>query len=182
MSTTARRFWVVTLMSLVATLGLITNAAFAQSKAKPQNPQDLTAAVADLEARVAKLEGNISAGDLVGTYRLRRIQMEFSGGPGASVSSYVATGTAELAADGTFTLTSPPEDGNTLRLLTNPPSVVDFVGAGGGTFTGTWSYANGVVMINGAVGIDVAAAGKILVFTTFNHDDGTNVLLVLSRL
>jgi len=81
-------------MSLVATLGLITNAAFAQSKAKPQNPQDLTAAVAALEARVAKLEGNISTGDLVGTYRLRRIQVEFSGSPGTSVSSHVATGIA----------------------------------------------------------------------------------------
>jgi len=70
-----------------------------------------------------------------------------------------------------------------LRLFTNPPSVVDFAGAGGGTFTGTWSYANGVVTINDEVEIDVAAAGKNLVFTTFDHDDRTNVLLlVLSRL
>ena len=166
-------------LALVAATAHAQNAAPAHSQSKTR---DLSAVVADLAARVAKLEGQITATDLVGTYRLSAKQTELQGGPNAAVSSYVFQGTAQLAADGTFTLTTPPENGNSL-LLTFPPSLVNFVGAGGGTLIGTWSYSNGTVLINGgAAELDVAAAGKVLVGVTFGHNDGTDVLLVFSRL
>jgi len=143
----------------------------------------LSAAIADLTARVAKLEGQITAADLVGTYRLSGFQMELHGGAGStSVSSYGFQGTVQLVADGTFAITTAPDSGNTLRLFTVPPSVVDFVGAGGGSGGGTWSYSGGAVTITGGPVLDVAAAGKVLVGPSFNHSDGTNVLLVLSRI
>ena len=60
---------------------------------------------------------------------------------------------------------------------------MDFVGAGGGSDVGTWSYANGVVTIGGSTQtLNVTAAGKVLVGVTFNHSDRTDVMLILSRL
>ena len=142
-------------------------------------------AIDSLSERVSKLEGNITAADLVGTYRISGKQTELHGGAGSTaVASYVFQGTIQLAANGTFTITPTlPDSGNTLRLYTSPPSVVDFVGAGGGD-AGTWSYSNGAVTIGGVGGpvLDVAAAGKVLVGVSFGHDDRTDVLFVLSRL
>ena len=171
------RRYLAMLVFVFGALALVTTTVHAQS-----NTRNLAAAVADLTARVAKLEGQITAGDLVGTYRLSGKQTELQGGPNASVSSYVFQGTLQLAADGTFTLTTPPENGNSL-LLSFPPSRVNFVGAGGGTLVGTWSYSYGTVWVNGGAAVlDVAAAGKVLAGVTFNHNDGTDVLLVFSRL
>ncbi len=141
-------------------------------------------AIDSLSERVAKLEGNITAADLVGTYRVSGKQTELHGGAGSTaVSSYVFQGTVQLAANGTFTITTLPDNGNSLRLFTSPPSVVDFVGAGGGVDVGTWSYSNGAVTLgDGGPVLDVAAAGKVLVGVSFGHDDRTDVLIVMSRL
>ena len=69
--------------------------ALAALSAQAQNPgatiESLASDLAALAARVAKLEGQIVATDLVGTYALRGFQIELSGGAGrpAQVSSYV---------------------------------------------------------------------------------------------
>src|SRR5262249_32394110 len=68
-------------------------------------PNSLFAQVADLQARVAKLEGNITAADLVGTYALAGIQTTLRGAPDARIGSDALTGTLTLNLNGTGTLT-----------------------------------------------------------------------------
>jgi hypothetical protein len=155
----------------------------AQSSGDAPSVQSLAGDVAALAARVAKLEGQIVAADLVGVYALRGFQIELSGGPGktASVASYTFTGTVTLNADGTASFAASAENGNTLA-LTTPPSVSVFKGSGGGSGTGTWTYADGVVTFSGIPPLSVAAGGRILVASSANHDDGTDVILFLTRL
>jgi len=143
----------------------------------------LASDLAALTARVAKLEGQIVAADLVGTYAIHGIQVELSGsGNSAQVSSYVYVGTAVLAADGTASLTSVPPSGNTLSIGSSS-SVSPFMGSGGGTGTTTWTYADGTVTVQGgAPPLAVAAGGRILIGSSANNSDGTNVLLIFTRL
>ena len=162
--------------------------AFAALSAQAQNPgatiESLTSDLAALAARVAKLEGQIVATDLVGTYALRGFQIELSGGAGrpAQVSSYVFTATVTLNADGTVSFIATPENGNSLS-LTTPPSVSIFQGNGGGSGTSTWAYVNGSVTVEGGTPpLSVAAGGRVLVGVSANHADGTNVILILTRL
>jgi hypothetical protein len=172
------------LMNLRA-LSLFSAAAFTALSAQAQNPgatvESLASDLAALTARVAKLEGQIVAADLVGTYAVHGIQVELSGGNSAQVSSYVFVGTAVLAADGTASLTA-TESGNTL-FIGSSSSVSPFMGSGGGTMTTTWTYADGTVTTpGGAPSLVVAAGGRILIGSSANPSDGTNVLLILTRL
>src|SRR5437588_12907732 len=101
--------------------------AFAALPAQAQNPPTIQSLASDLAAlteRVAKLEGQIVAADLVGTYALNGFQIELSGGAGrpAQVASYVFAGTVTLNADGSVSFIAPPENGNTLA-FTAPASV-----------------------------------------------------------
>src|SRR2546423_11112564 len=66
----------------------------------PPTVQSLASDLAALTERVAKLEGQIVAADLVGTYALNGFQIELSGGAGrpAQVASYVFAGTVTLNA------------------------------------------------------------------------------------
>jgi hypothetical protein len=162
--------------------------AFAALSAQAQNPaatiESLASDLAALTARVAKLEGQIVAADLVGTYALRAIQLELSGGAGrpAQVSSYVIVGTVTLNADGTVAISASPAGGNTLS-FTNPPSVSIFQGSGNGGGITTWTYTDGsVTLVGGVPPLSVAAGGRVLVGVGTNPDDGTDVLLILTRL
>jgi hypothetical protein len=144
----------------------------------------LASDLAALTARVAKLEGQIVAADLVGTYAIHGIQVELSGsGNSAQVSSYVLVGTVVLAADGTASLTTVAPSGNTLS-IGSASSVSPFMGNGGGSGTGTWTYnADGTVTLQGgAPPLAVAAGGRILIGSSANNSDGTNVLLIFTRL
>jgi hypothetical protein len=159
--------------------------ACATVSAQAQNPSptvdSLASDLAALTARVAKLEGQIQAADLVGMYVLSGIQVELRGGNSASVSSYVFTGTVVLAADGTATLNA-SQTGNTLSIGTSS-SLSPFKGGGGGavTITTTWSYADGTLSLLGSQ-LAVTAGGRILIASNANNSDGTNVLLILTRL
>jgi hypothetical protein len=160
-------------------------AAFTALSAQAQNPgatiESLASDLAALTARVAKLEGQIVAADLVGTYALHGFQVELSGGKSTQVSSYVYVGTAVLAADGTASLTA-TESGNTL-LIGSSSSVSPFMGSGGGTFTSTWTYADGTLTFPGGLPtVSVAAGGRLLIGSGANPSDGTNVLLIFTRL
>ena len=54
---------------------------------------------------------------------------------------------------------------------------------GGGTSTTTWTYANGTLTLaGGAPPLAVGAGGRILIGAIANPSDGTNVLLILTRL
>jgi hypothetical protein len=144
----------------------------------------LSAAVTDLQTRMAKLEGQITAADLAGTYRFTAIQMELDGGAGnTSVSSYVFHATVQFAANGTYTYTpTSGEDGNALRFFTVPPSVVPFVGSGVSSGAGTWTYAAGAITVDSGLVLDVGAGGRVLVGTAFGHSDGTTNIIVITRL
>jgi hypothetical protein len=57
------------------------------------------------------------------------------------------------------------------------------MGSGGGGGTTTWTYADGAVTFAAAFpSLNVAAGGRVLVYAGANHSDGTNVLLILTRL
>ena len=154
------------------------------TQAQGPTVESLASDLAALTARVAKLEGQIVAADLVGTYAVRGIQLELSGGAGrpAQVSSYVYAGTVTLNADGTVSISASPANGNTLS-LTTPPSVSIFQGSGNGGGSTTWTYDNGSVTVVGeAPPLSVAAGGRVLVGVGANPNDGTDVLLILTRL
>ena len=143
----------------------------------------LASDLAALTARVAKLQGQITAADLAGTYALNAIQMELGGGSPARVSSYVFVGTAILSADGTGTFMSSGEKGNTLSISPNS-SVSPFMSpnSAGGTSSFTWTYANGVLTSAGIPSLAVAVGGRILIGASANNSDGANVLLIFTRL
>ena len=160
--------------------------AFSALPTQAQSPtiESLASDLAALTTRIAKLEGQIVAADLVGTYALRGFQIELSGGAGrpAQVSSYVFTATVTLNADGTVSFIATPENGNSLS-LTTPPSVSIFQGNGGGSGTSTWAYVNGSVTVEGGTPpLSVAAGGRVLVGVSANPADGTDVILILTRL
>jgi hypothetical protein len=180
-----------TLYSLMKFRGpsLLLAVAFTALSAQAQNSgatiDSLASDLAALTARVAKLEGQIVAADLVGTYTLRGIQLELSGGAGrpAQVSSYVYVGTVTLNADGTASFNALSQSGNTLS-FTTPAMVSIFKGSNdGGSGGATWTSSDGSVTVAGGVPpLSVAAGGRVLVGVGANPNDGTDVLLILTRL
>ena len=176
----SRLIWIRATTSLLFTV--VCSAVSVQAQNSNPTVDSLASDLAALSARVAKLEGQITATDLVGTYALRGFQIELGGGNPAHVSSYVYVGTAVLAADGTATLTWSPAKGNTLTLGASP-SVAPFKDAdGGGNITSTWTYANGIVTISGFPPLAVAQPGRIAISASANNSDGTDVFLILMRL
>jgi hypothetical protein len=174
--------------SLLSSLALMPFAcvAFGAPPAGAGNPvQALSDQLAALTARVAKLEGQITAADLVGTYAVHGFQTELraaGGGAPTQVASYIYVGTAALTADNSTTLTL-TEEGSRL-LFTAPPSVVPD-GPIAGSLSGTWTYANGVVTASeggSPIPLNVAVGGRVLIGASANHSDGTNVLLIFTRL
>lgn len=139
----------------------------------------LAAGINALSARVAKLEGQITAADLVGTYALKGIQMELGGGAGAHLASYVYTGTLTLAADGTGSLTS-TQSGSQLNLAVSPPTRGS---ASKPAETGvlTWSLSGSSVTALG-MNFAVSNGGRMLVAAGANPADGTEVILIITRL
>jgi hypothetical protein len=150
-----------------------------------ENTKSLAIELDALKARVAKLEGQLVPDDLVGTYAVNALQNELNASNPSipKVSSYVFGGTMVLSTGGAVSFNGTAENGNTLRLGASP-SVQPFVSSGGpAVFTSTWTYASGTVTIDGfPFGLSVAAGGRVLIGATANHSDGTNVLLILTRL
>lgn len=147
----------------------------------------LQAQVALVTARIDKLEGHITAADLVGTYAIHGIQNEMHapnspGGFPTQISSYVFVGTAVLASDNSVSI-SGTQTGSTWFL--GPPSSVQPFQGSGGPLAGTWTYANGAVTVSlgGApVSLSVTAGGRVLIVASANPADNTDVLLILTRL
>ena len=150
--------------------------------------------VAALEARVAKLEGQITSSDLVGTYAFHGFQTELRAkvqDGATAVSSYVFQGTIVFNADGTASFSAGgTERGHALNLFQNPSigsgtlpagrAVINKVDGGSAPFT--WTFANGVVTTSVGFPANVTAGGRVLVATGTNPLDGTTVLLIMTRL
>jgi hypothetical protein len=155
-----------------------------------------------LAARVAKLEGQITAADLVGTYTgtsfLSKLSNNligsigpFFGLPGAQITMGVQVGTATLAADGTVSinLTNTHNtlgyDGITVTLGGPVPAwglVPETTNGGANT---TWTYANGSVTLATGPSLSVAAGGRLLIFASSSNPNarqGDSQLVILTRL
>lgn len=141
------------------------------------NFQALVTAINGLGARVSKLEGNIVSSDLVGTYTLKRFQSELGGGASERVAIYTSGGTVALATDGSVTLSGITELGHQLNLPSGTLTAINRPQPAG---TATWSYSGGTVTAFGQ-SFAVANGGRLLIATSVNPADGTNVLLLLTR-
>ena len=172
----------------------------------PPNTQQLAAQLAALQARVAKLEGNIVASDLVGTYSLLVMGTSMSafhpasGGAGpipATITTGTTAGTLTLNADGTGTANIVRCDGATLTLANGSlRGTNDDCGTEPASSL-TWAYANGVVSItvldsngqpdhNGAIPYNVALGGRLFVLgdSPFHASDPSSdhLLFIAARL
>jgi hypothetical protein len=145
----------------------------------PPNYQQLAGQVADLQARIAKLEGNIVASDLVGTYSLLVMDTSMTafhaGAPAvpATITTSSTNAALTLNADGTGSANISRCEGATLTQGTW--SLTGSNSCGTSTQVGvTWTYANGVSTItfldengnpdhNEAISFTVALGGRLLV-------------------
>ncbi len=175
---------------------------FAAAIGEAQNPpgppdgagatiQSLAKDLAALTERVAKLEGQITAADLAGTYALHGFQNEMHAnppGPPTQVASYVFFGTVEVKADGTASF-SATERG--IRLFLGVPHTLSPHGPIAEAGTVTWTYADGVVTVGDPDGegfppLHVAVGGRVWVGATSNYtpsfSSGTDALLIMTRL
>jgi hypothetical protein len=168
---------------VVAFLFTVGGPAHAQGPGQaPPNYQQLVAEIANLKARVGKLEGKITAADLVGTYAASALLVGLTGGDPAGIGAGVLTGTATLAADGSASLSSTLTG---YTLTQGSPWLLGTI-SDGGLDTSSWTYANGVVTITSSsetTNLAVAAGGRLLIGASANTDDaGLSVLNILTRL
>jgi hypothetical protein len=152
--------------------------------------------VAALEAAVAKLEGNIVASDLAGTYNLVGINTTMDAAhppiPGppspASITTEAFRGTLTLNDDGTGVTSAFSGEGST---LTQGTWAMTGFGGSGPDDNVTWTYANGVITITfldegEQIPFSVALGGRLLIvaFSPFHPSDPSSdhVLMIATRL
>ncbi len=167
----------------------------AQVAALTAQVNTLQSNVTTLQANVATLGGAISPAELVGTYGVFGFQNELTpivpNVHGIEVASYVFTGTATLNLDGTGSAIQ-TQSGSTVVAGTGQ-TFLSPANRGPDTFGVTWTYSNGVLSatintINSnlvtpfTVDFNVSAGGSVLTHASANHNDGTDVLLILTRL
>lgn len=149
------------------------------------------AELAALTERVAKLEGQITAADLVGTYAIIVLENDLVGLiPGvrnANIKNQAFTGTVTLNADGTGS-SNVTGTGNVLTLGTG--ALTQIPGGGSGNFH--WTYANGTITtdatsdfgnnISFTVGLNTRlAVGVLTDFDSVNKKSDVT-LFILTRL
>lgn len=183
--------------SFLLALGFISAPVFAQGPpgGGPGANQSLANQVAALAERVAKLEGDIVAADLAGTYALRGIVTSMTAfHPGtppenATISTEAFRATLTLAADGTGSGTAFSCEGSK---LTQGSWTVTGLECGGGEPVGvTWVYENGVITITflddgDEIPFTVALGGRFLImnFAPFHPGDPSSeqFLFIATRL
>jgi outer membrane murein-binding lipoprotein Lpp len=149
---------------------------------------ELRSTVAALRAKVEAPEALITLSTLAGTYAVVGIQNEldpYSPVHPASVGAYVYSGMATLRADGTGSVTEAQSgaylhiDQETSLHSANSPSQ---------TVTFDWTYANGIVTLSSAsnaefdgVTFNVASGGQVMTHASANASDGTDVVIILTR-
>jgi len=165
----------------------------AQGPVVPPSYRDLVTQIADLQARIAKLEGNITMADLAGTYTALVTETNLDGFvPGAqaaTITTKTTRGTLTLNADGTGSGSGLSCEGSRLALA---GGTLTGVGCDeGGTNAVKWTYANGVATITflddgDEIPLNVALGGRLLTtaFSPFHPSDpsSNHVMFILTRL
>jgi hypothetical protein len=142
-----------------------------------------------LEAKVRKLEGNLTEGDLVGTYRLGYLQVSISEGADGNANHLehnILGGTLTLSGGGAAAFSGQeigfgaglPGPSSRQERLTDPDE-----------FTGTWSYTGGALVLtltadNGQpenVHFVGGVGGRMFFTVTANPLDGTTTLIILTK-
>lgn len=141
------------------------------------NFQALVSGINAIGSRVSKLEGQITSADLAGTYAINQFQTELGGGASQRVAVYTGGGTASFAANGTGTISGNTELGHQLNL---PAGTLNALNRPQAANSFTWSLSAGTVTALGGT-FSVVSGGRLLIRTTANPSDGTNVLLFLTR-
>lgn len=174
----------------VALLCVVVAAVFAitvqaQGPFAPGSGTNLNERVAALEARLAKLEGNIDATDLVGTYSGAGLITDLDGGPPASATMIAVSGMMTLAEGGSGTLR---QAGDAISLEQGFPWTDHVFSFPSEEIDITWSYdstAGTVHVSDGTSNLDVdfnvGAGGRVLTLGELS-DDNTVDLFVLTRL
>lgn len=160
---------------------------------RPPNYQQLVTELENLQARVAKLEGHITAADLAGTYTALIMDTNMdgvnAGGQNATITTRTTTGAITLNADGTGAVSGGLCQGSRLTLSTGALAGVDCTEEGSGLVT--WTYADGVATITflddgDQIPLNVALGGRLLIAGgSFFHagDPSSNHLqFILTRL
>ena len=176
-----------------ASLFVVTALAFAPVQAEAQGPpgggaaSNVSARLAALEAKVAKLEGNITSADLVGTYHAASLTTDLDGGSSASVQMFAYGATATLAADGTGVIIQGGGTSGVIELVQGTPwtDTATLIPTQS-PIAITWSYANGVVHLSdGTVNLQldlfVGAGGRVLTWAGLS-DDNTADIIIATRL
>jgi hypothetical protein len=160
----------------------------------PPNNQGLAAQIADLQARVAKLEGNIVASDLAGTYSVTLLSTTMTAlRPGtpvvnATINTAAGRGTITLNANGTGTLSGLTCEGSTLIQGSWAMHGFDCSEPSDSV---TWTYANGVITITflsdgDEIPFTVALGGRLfmMAFAPFHPSDPSSdqFMLIATRL
>jgi hypothetical protein len=147
------------------------------------------ARIAALETKVHKLEGNLTKGDLVGTYRLGYLQVaigEAVGGMANHLEHNITGGTLTLSGGGAAAFS-----GQEIGFATGlpGPAAREERGANPDEFTGTWDYTGGVLILtvtgdNGQpehVNFVGGVGGRMFFTVTANPLDGTTTLIILTK-
>jgi hypothetical protein len=153
--------------------------------------KDLSADLAALAARVSKLEGNIVAADLAGTYSFMVIDTSMGGahnGEAANILTRATRATATLNADGTGSASNVTCEGSMLNLASGALTDAGDPSCGDGDAGVTWTYADGVLTITflddgDQIPFNVAAGGRLLIVGgAFFHasDPSSNALLFIA--
>jgi hypothetical protein len=161
-------------MRLLCSLCLVLASGSAYAQGNGNGSSGGTKALADqiaaLEARVSKLEGNISMTDLAGTYAFFVLDVTMAASrPGpppqqANIGASGVNGTLVLNANGTGTLT-PAQCGDSLMRDDWTLQLNDCPG-GLPPLPATWSYANGIVNLhvdNDDLTLNAAVGGRVLI-------------------
>ena len=131
-----------------------------------------------LGTRTDKLEGTITAADLVGTYHARGVFADLDGGGSPEITHIALNGVATLRSDGTGTIA---QSGAGISLVgpvwtdsafTFPEETINI----------TWTYASGFVHItDGTVNLDidfaVGAGGRVLIYSGLSDDNSIDIVV-----
>jgi len=158
------------------------------------NPvQALSNQLAALTARVSKLEGNIVASDLVGTYQFTVLDTVMNAAhppQPASINTSSASATLTLNADGTGSLSNLDCANSTLFVGTGTMTGANNCGGETGVDV-TWTYENGVTTITflddgDVIPFPVAAGGRLMIggAAPFHPGDPSSdsILFIVTRL
>lgn len=157
------------------------------------NFQALVTAINSLGTRVSKLEGLITAADLVGTYTVSGFQSQISlnqtvnGRTFADTQMYTLNGQITLAADGTGLYSGGADRGSKLTIIDQPLTTAGESALAVTTFDRlnnaeqiTWSLVGGKVVLFG-FSWAVADGGRLLIGITNNPVDHTSSIVILTR-